>query len=281
MVLLFAAALSPAAWGTFPGKNGLIAFSAGGTIDTMKAGGSHVRYLTRGYDPAWSPDGRQIVFVRAAPHRRNSDLYLMRADGSHVRRLTFTGHWAEAYPSFSPSGRRVVFDRGPVGILVMRLDDLRTRFVAEGESAPAWAPNGKHIVFTKETGTIFTRVRGVLEIVRPDGTHLRRLTSPPGDYAFDRFPAYAANGRTIYFNREPYDAHDKLMKMGAFGGHLRRVPASTPDGTLDWPAPAPEGGCVVGGSYRGEQGTLYARGRRCPVQGWLRQGTGASWQPLP
>ncbi len=61
-----------------------------------------VRQLTDGpgnnENPAWSPDGRHIVFAsnRVAG---TYDLYTMRADGSHVRRLTrggdcFTPHWS-------------------------------------------------------------------------------------------------------------------------------------------------------------------------------------------
>jgi TolB protein len=38
--------------------------------------------------PAWSPDGRKIVFVRLLA-RGNSELFVMNADGTHQRRLTF------------------------------------------------------------------------------------------------------------------------------------------------------------------------------------------------
>jgi TolB protein len=36
--------------------------------------------------PAWSPDGKEIVFVRSLG--ANRELYLMRADGTQQRRLT-------------------------------------------------------------------------------------------------------------------------------------------------------------------------------------------------
>jgi Tol biopolymer transport system component len=47
--------------------------------------GTAPRELTRGptdFNPSWSPSGREIAFSR------NATIYVMRADGSHVRRLT-------------------------------------------------------------------------------------------------------------------------------------------------------------------------------------------------
>jgi hypothetical protein len=73
------------------------------------------------------------------------------------------------------------------------------------------------------------------------------------------------------------------MRMGAFGGGVRKVP--TPAGPFNYPAPAPEGGCVIGAGARNAAAgpnDLYALGQRCPAQGWLnRQGSQPSWQPLP
>jgi hypothetical protein len=279
-VCVFAAAPAGA---TFPGANGRIAFSTGGgpdtqpSIATMEPDGSNVRDLTRGVGPAWSADGRRIVFSRSQGGRK-SDIYVMRANGSDVRRLTFTPNWADGGASFSPDGSKIVFGRifqgsnpRPSQLVVMRLGDLRTRVLATDAIRPEWAPNGRHIAFVDDTDN-----SGSIATMRPDGTDERRLTSPQN--GFDGYPAYAPGGRTIYFDRFTFRGPVVLMRVGAFGGHAQRLPTPISGAGLYSPAPAPAGGCIVGVGWQG----LYARGGRCPVQGWLDQpGDQPSWQSLP
>jgi Tol biopolymer transport system component len=50
-------------------------------------------------NPAWSPDGRQIAYVCDA--NSNTDIYIMNADGSNARRLTYEKS-AEGYPAWRP-----------------------------------------------------------------------------------------------------------------------------------------------------------------------------------
>ena len=72
MVIAVLSLLSPAS-ATFPGKNGRIAFVQDGEIFTMNPDGSDIKQLTHlGPDnfaeyPAWSADGKQIVFNESPP----------------------------------------------------------------------------------------------------------------------------------------------------------------------------------------------------------------------
>ncbi len=58
--------------------------------------------------PAWSPDGRKIVFF--SDRASNDEIYVMNADGSEQRRLTRDpgNDWG---PRWSPDGQMIAFER--------------------------------------------------------------------------------------------------------------------------------------------------------------------------
>ncbi len=122
-------ALAAPAHAAFPGANGKIAFASDrddvpfGVRDifTVNPDGGGLVNITSNAgtsdsddDPAWSPDGRMIAFVRAdeSGEGTGSFIYLMNADGTGVRRLPNTGFNA-ANPTWSPDGTRIAFATAP------------------------------------------------------------------------------------------------------------------------------------------------------------------------
>jgi Tol biopolymer transport system component len=99
--------------------------------------GDHVMYIARadgsavvdlsnvgeGWQVAWSPDGRYILFTSHRDHPDNyTDVYVMRPDGSGVRRLT---HEVGQTPAWSPDGEHIVFSAP--SLLIMDPDGTDVR----------------------------------------------------------------------------------------------------------------------------------------------------------
>jgi TolB protein len=259
-------------------------------IYVVKTDGSSLRRLTTApgndSDARWSPDGRLIVFTSerdATPEQlatvgRGSELYLMNADGSDVRRLTRNDYF-DASPDWSPDGRRIAFVASPAmqpndsvrvwaakrQICVMDLDGSNLKCLTAstgGNSFPAWAPDGGAIAFAS------TRVAGEdwaeVYLMNADGSDQRRLTvnrRAPG-CCEDTYPQWSPDGQWISFVSKR-DGNSEIYRMRRDGSAQTRMTDSPGfDGFASW---SPDGKWIVYGKHLepGSASSLYLK----PVAG--------------
>ena len=176
VVLATAAAVfafaSPAS-ATFPGTNGLIAFSAdtgnGFQLYTVRANGHDLDRITNVLGDAvnaeWSPDGRMIAFELDHPSGEpGCSIMLMNSGGTGMTDLTGQRNGCEAQPSFTPDGRQIVFERydditNIDAIWSMNLTGgdrhLITTGTNNGVTDPNVSPDGKTLSYIDFNATSF------------------------------------------------------------------------------------------------------------------------------
>ncbi|TKB71980.1 MAG: hypothetical protein E8D45_11450 [Nitrospira sp.] len=137
--------------------------------------------------PSWSPTGQDLAFTSDRSGR--PQVYLMSADGSHVRRLTYEGDY-NAAPAWSPTGNWIAHvcrsESRQFKLCLTSPDGQKRRQLTTGntiDDAPSWAPDGRHLVFSSVADG-----KSHLYMINADGSGLERLTSG-GTYHSD--PAWS------------------------------------------------------------------------------------------
>lgn len=136
-------------------------------------------------EPAWSPDGSQIAFARVQGFDRK-DVFVMNADGSNVRQLTF--HPDEDHdPKFAPNGLRLAItserELSPPYGDVWLIDASNggnpvnlTSDLAFGAGDPSWSPGGTRIAFFKSSLPVITSPQQ-LWVMNANGGNKQQLPS--------------------------------------------------------------------------------------------------------
>jgi len=168
------------------GQTVVYSLEAGGNTDIymMDIGSGASQRLTSAPSietaPSFSPDGRQIVFE--SDRSGGNQLYVMGAGGGEARRIS-NGDGNYGTPVWSPRSDLIAFTKqsnGRFHIGVMRTDGSEERLLTASflDEGPTWAPNGRVIMFTRETQG--EQGQAGLYSVDITGRNLRRVPTSGG-----------------------------------------------------------------------------------------------------
>jgi TolB protein len=148
-------------------------------IYVMNADGTNLRRVTNhpaiDTTPTWSPTGQQLAFT--SDRTGSPQIYIVGVDGVGLRRVTTESYcdratWSSAYNEIAYTCR----SGGAYDIKIYDVATGASRQITFGEGSnesPAFAPNGRHLVFTS---TRRGRDRVQLFTIARDGRDVRQIT---------------------------------------------------------------------------------------------------------
>jgi Tol biopolymer transport system component len=272
-------------------------------IFTLDVATGQVRQITQGSDwrdesPRWSPDGQSIAFTSNRAHygaqpetgTPDVDVYVMRADGTEVRRVT-SDPGNDYDPSWLPDGQSLVFssDRASRGDLYRvrmadgHTDRLTTNFVGRA-IMPAVSPDGTRVAFAAQTlrvGAFWAFQVHLLDLASGRSEPL-----PASGGAC--WPAWSPDGRSLYnvqLDREPSVIQRRDLATGAVA-----LAHANPSLWSYYPRVSPDGQWLVVSlspqHHEGENWDLALvstadPGRRVSLTTGAGNDRLADWRPVP
>ena len=184
--------------------------------------------------PVWSPDGKQIAFLREQPivpkQTPTEAIFIINSDGTGEYRVT-EGDDGEFSVSWSPDGKHLVFtsdrlakpgtaqnDAWRINIETKALRRL-TRTVSL-TTAVAWSPDGKYIAYRDDINGHTT-----IHLMRADGSGQHELWPGQGRYT-RRFPRWSADSQSVLYRE--WNGHSTKVVIHDIKINKRQV-VDTPD----------------------------------------------------
>jgi Tol biopolymer transport system component len=242
----------------------------GGGLFVMGRTGEAVRRVTRaGFNPAWSPDGKQLAYtlhpqeLRPQNTEGPAELWTVDVDGGAPRRLLDQD---TSLPSWSPNGLRIAFglrlslsNEGGGLVSIAAAGGAPTRLTERGylDWNPVWTRDGRHVYFVSNRGGSNNLWRvGVDESTGRALGEPEPLTSPAPSAAF---LTVSADGRRLAYSSILETQTIQRLPIDPATGSAAGPPTAVTTGTRFWanPDPSPDGESVVAYSQGNPEGHLH------------------------
>lgn len=182
----------------------------------------------------WSPDGRQIVF--GSDRDGVFEIYVMKADGSDVRRLTDPPKLGR-YPSWSPDGRSIILRSG-IDIAMLPADGSGPAISLTREIAPSFAqmpdisPDGKSVAFMSFREGYCSVFRMTIEGIDQINLTPKAAADAASKWC-SRAPSWSSDGQTIFFmsQRPSTGGVNQIFAMKADGTDARQLTVNGANGS--------------------------------------------------
>jgi len=177
--------------------------------------------------PRWSPDARQLAFLRDRGGDEQFDIWLVDRDGEHERNLTNEPGVMHRDIAWSPDGTKLVYTANSggkaFGIQVIDLATGEKRAITDGsrdDMQPRWSPDGTLLVFWSRRET--TRTNADLYVVASTGGETTRLETREGKDGESTDPQWSPDGTRISFTTDTRGRHEIALASYA-EREVRRV----------------------------------------------------------
>ncbi len=244
----------------------------GGGIFVMARTGESVRRITReGFNPAWSPDGTQLVYSteRIENKPENSDgtgrLWIVEVATGEVRRVETPRDGG--LPNWSPNGHRIAYFSQSLsegwqhwGIWTVDPQGGEPVPVSDGSALdwnPVWAGDGRHLYFSSNRGGSMNLWRIGID----EGTgHVQGppepVTTPATELAHI---SVSADGQRLVYSNILETQNLQRMAMDPRSGTPLGEPEWVTSGTRRWssPDPTPDGSTLAMYSITQPEGVIF------------------------
>jgi Tol biopolymer transport system component len=217
------------------GRN--VIFMANQAIWRVRADGSHLHKVFTppndgtGVDdgPAYSPDGKHIVFTRCCPEGFGYSLWMINADGTGLKDITIESVVngdgpADTTPQVAPNGQQIAFNRcfptGGCRVATVSINGGTIHNLTDpalDSQHPNWSPDSARIVFAIHSPNGTENIA----IMSADSTNYDQLTSLSSGVNLS--PAFSPDGTKIIFAHFRSTSGLDLFTMNPAGGDITQV----------------------------------------------------------